>query len=259
VRSPRNSSSSRAASEVASSSFSDGQQAELNVCAVRCFRELLQRLRPDRIPLREPATPQGKLSVREDCLWWSLDPATEDPVAPRSLQEILLLAQDFIDEARLLQPTKKWVLGEPAQPSVLGNGVKICVLGNTIASGYNKIDALNWFLAERRLTDRVRRVVFVDDNVDNVMSVFQHFADLEWQWVRASLARLQFCCPWGREAHRSRHACVWMGRRWWLQVQGGRVGPKPIEVHSFWFEPAYCEAMDSMNLQLLVSLRIALR
>lgn len=137
VRSPRNSSSAPS-SPTALAAASNGPEVaaancvdQPNVCTVRCLREFMSRLQPDRIPLREPERPGQRLSVREDCLWWRVEARKEakgaagdaetHPGTHRSLQEVLQLAQDFVDEARVLRPTTKWIMGEPARPSVLRN------------------------------------------------------------------------------------------------------------------------------------------
>ena len=50
---------------------------------------------------------------------------------------------------------------------------KFFTSGNLLLSSYNKVEALRWWMRQKKLNPK--RVVFVDDNIDNAYSMYRHF------------------------------------------------------------------------------------
>jgi hypothetical protein len=77
-----------------------------------------------------------------------------------------------------LKTKKKKVDGLLRDPAVELNvgGIQLARLGNLIAAKYNKAEAVEYFLGEQTGCEVA---VFVDDNFDNVFSVFSRLAQRE--------------------------------------------------------------------------------
>lgn len=99
---------------------SDRRELE-NVCTVRCLTTYLRRLEPEEIPLPKADGLHTKITADEDCLWWARDSVSSQPIRPHTQAETLELALQFVQQAQILKPTLKWIVGEAAHSSVLSN------------------------------------------------------------------------------------------------------------------------------------------
>jgi hypothetical protein len=71
------------------------------------------------------------------------------------------------------------LIREPAVEMNVG-GIQMARYGNLIAAKYNKAEAVEYFVKEQVAKGYpCKRVVFVDDNIDNVFGVFSYFANRE--------------------------------------------------------------------------------
>jgi len=63
--------------------------------------------------------------------------------------------------------------GEAKEFTTDKSGIKLAVAGNLICSGYNKPEALEWYLKGQNLD--LEKVIFFDDSTANVFNMFNHF------------------------------------------------------------------------------------
>ena len=71
------------------------------------------------------------------------------------------------------------VLAPEASVVKIGGDIPVARVGHAMASRYNKPEALQHWLEGRGPADTVQKVIFVDDNSDNVFNMFMHFATAE--------------------------------------------------------------------------------
>jgi len=89
------------------------------------------------------------------------------------------LVKEGLTEAGVDLRQAEGVFSPAAKLIVTEAGVKLGTMGNVICASYNKPQAVEYFLQSRKLN--AKTVVFVDDNSDNVYSMFVHFASKETQ------------------------------------------------------------------------------
>jgi len=99
--------------------------------------------------------------------------ATTTTMRKMEVEELEEMVKTVLKDACVPSDQWKEVLVERAQEVVYKN-VKLATRGNTISARYNKAEAFNYFLERENL--QPKRIVFVDDNSDNVFSMFMYWA-----------------------------------------------------------------------------------
>ena len=127
---------------------------------------------PDRLLLSPSAAGRGLAHVME------VDEAHE-------------LATFAASAAGLSKRDIQWLVSSPAQELAVDAGVKIAMMGHVIAAKYNKPEGLHAWIRREQLAPAA--IVFVDDNSDNVFSMFAHFAALERAHDQAKTAVVSTC------------------------------------------------------------------
>jgi hypothetical protein len=125
-------------------------------------------------------------------------------------------------------------------------------MGDLVASGYNKPDGLGLFLAQEGLVAAraPRRIVFTDDNSDNVVGMFMKFAAVVTPAAGAAAQAAQ--APGGAGSAGGDAATAEggaaAGAGGAAEGSGGGAGPV---VTSVWFEPPPQGKPESCDLSLL--------
>ena len=88
---------------------------------------------------------------------------------------LMALAECGVGDAAAQQA----VLAPEASVVKIGGDIPVARVGHAMASRYNKPEALQHWLEAEGLADTVQKVIFVDDNSDNVFNTFMHFATAE--------------------------------------------------------------------------------
>ena len=88
---------------------------------------------------------------------------------------LMALAECGVGDAAAQQA----VLAPEASVVKIGGDIPVARVGHAMASRYNKPEALQHWLEAEGLAATVQKVIFVDDNSDNVFNMFMHFATAE--------------------------------------------------------------------------------
>jgi len=89
------------------------------------------------------------------------------------VEEIEGMVKSVLREANVPEIQWKEVMEERAVEFQYDN-IRLARRGNTVCARYNKAEAFKWFLEHKKI--KPKRLIFVDDNSDNVYSMFMHWS-----------------------------------------------------------------------------------
>jgi hypothetical protein len=101
--------------------------------------------------------------------------AAEGNYGPMHEDDLCTLFRAVLDEAQVPLRKQKLVISEPAQVIEYTTSMYFSRLGNIFAARYNKPECLQYFVDWTE--SEPSRVIFVDDNTDNVMNMFLYWTD----------------------------------------------------------------------------------
>lgn len=159
------------------------EEEEDLVCPVSCLKHYIEQLKQRRpVPtyrVIDPEVDMPELIQADDVLF-----LREENGAKFTAEELeLALADILLRECRYPAWQVEGFTREPAQEMSV-QGIQMARLGSLIAAKYNKAEACALFCQQQQKQGGdgfQHRLVFVDDNIDNVFSVYSYFANRELQ------------------------------------------------------------------------------
>jgi len=137
-----------------------------SVCPVLCLKAYLQKIEP--FPLKEEEN-----LTEKDRLF--LSPQDQSVLTPEKISELIQSVLKDSGYDMECSPVKS--VFEKRTKEIDFQGSKFFTCSNLLLSYYNKVEALKWWIEQKKLNPK--RIVFVDDNSDNAYSMYLHFSQKE--------------------------------------------------------------------------------
>lgn len=168
----------RSATEWSAELTLEARPSDPLVCPVVCLKDYLGRIGKVRQPpvyrVIDPEVDFPDNIVEDDALFLQPDGQRFSPTSLEHVVEHFLLQEGHFPEWQVAGLLRE------AAVELTVDGIQMARFGNLIAAKYNKAQAVQWFVKEQQERGHAcKRILFVDDNMDNVFGVFGFFASRE--------------------------------------------------------------------------------